>query len=193
MDTYKKLKNEFSVIMDGLDTESNESIKKRLDVLADEIETAITDLNQKRTAAFFPKASSKLKVDREMGFYEERTALEFLATAQTHNAIIDRLKNCMELGQIDYMSFIYKKLIPQIPKSESEWKKVPKDKVDFFRTIERMYNQFTNRSGIDFFDEQLELISGLKNSIKKGERLITFSETKTSKGKNLVSTETLTN
>ena len=165
MDVYKKLKDEFTSLMDGFENESNPSIKKKLGPLLDKVETSINVLNKKRTALFFPKQASKLKKDNEQGYLEERTAIEFLASPQSSDAIISRLNNCMELGQIDYMSFIYKKLILQIPKSETEWEKLPKDKIDFFRTIERMYNHFTNRSGIDFFDKQLEMIGILQKRI----------------------------
>ena len=175
LETYQRLKGEFNSIMDSFETESNKSISKKLDSLLQEIDIAKSDLNKRRTALFFPRQSSKLKVEREAGLLEERTAIEFLSSPQTHDAIIQRLINCMELGQIDYMSFIFNRLIPQIPKSESELQRLSKDKSEFFRTLKTMYEKFPNRSGIQFFDKQLELISVLQrrilelsNSINKG-------------------------
>jgi len=108
MDTYNKLKQRYSEIMDGFENQTNGSVKTELSGLLKEIQLAITEDEQKKTALFFPKASSKSKEVKELGFVEEQTAIQFLSTPQTKDTILERLKRCFDLGEFDSQVLYFK-------------------------------------------------------------------------------------
>lgn len=173
METYKELKNQFSNIAADLGESSNDNpIEKKLDDLLQTVKKCIEELNRTRTVLFFPKASSEFKEINELGFLEEQTAIAFLASPQTHDAIIQKLKNSFDLGKIDYASYIFQKLLPQIPKSKSELQTLPKDKFEFFRNLESMNKQFLNVQGITYIDQELKLITGLEKRITELKQVI---------------------
>ena len=180
MENYKQLKQKLNLIIDEFEKSENsensnhfnleninQTENKTIELLND-LETAKAELRKLKLNLTYPKQSNNSEVINNNGLEEERNAILFLSTPQSSRAIIEKLINSLELNKIDFASILFERLVPQIPKTESDWYNLDRtnpEKVQLYKSIQGLYKTFCEKRGIDLIDRELELLSQLENRI----------------------------
>ena len=143
---------------------NSENYFEELENIETEIHSRINELKHDRIVALFPMQSSKDEKHNQIGLEQERNAILFLSTPQSSSSIKDKVINCLELNKVDFVSLIFERLVPQIPKFESDWYNLDRtnpDKVKLYRFIQSVYKTFSEKRGIDAIDRELTKLNNL--------------------------------
>ena len=146
----------------------SENYFEELEKIEAEIQSRISELKRNRIIALFPMQSSKDEKHNQIGLEQERNAILFLSTPQSSSSIKSKVINCLELNKVDFVSLIFEKLVPQIPRAESDWYNLDRknpDKVRLYRFIQSVYKTFSEKRGIDLIDAELKKLDELLTTI----------------------------